>query len=259
MMALSSKTYFLQQGDGFKMSCKGVNKRAVTDPATLFRKALFDREMGSATNLGFRARNNTVYSYRQEKVGFGYFYCKRKLAEDGVSTTPLDIVLRPWAFEVEIIDPIHPLGMMHLCDLKKDGRTFRSIMHMYQYEMAAFHVKRGLSEAIAGAKTPSDATKIGNRIQPVPEWYQRRDQILKSIADMKMRESASVRLTLLILADKPMAYIDPFSGYLGCGLNARVAAVTSPDQFPGQNKLVDIWKSLEVPRNDDADTSDMDE
>ncbi len=81
-----------------------------------------------------------------------------------MSTTPLDIVLRPWAFEVEIIDPIHPLGMMHLCDLKKDGRTFRSMMHMYQYEMAVFHGKGGMSEAIAGAKTPSDAAKIGSRI-----------------------------------------------------------------------------------------------
>ena len=256
MIALSSKTYLLQRGDDFKMSCKGINKRSVLDPATMFRKALFDREIGSATNLGFRARNNTIYSYRQEKVGFGYFYCKRKLSEDGVSTEPLDIVLRPWPFEVEIIEPIHPLGMMHLCDVKKDDRTFRSLMHAYQYEMAAFHGKRGLSEAIVGAKTPSDAAKIGSRVQQSAPWYQRRDEVLTDLMRLKMEQSLSVRVWLTTLAGKPMAYIDRFSSYLGCGLNARVAEVTSPDQFPGQNKVVEIWKSLEVPRDDNPFDTD---
>ncbi len=40
MIALSSKTYLLQQVDEFKISRKGINKRAVTDPAT--QQALFD-------------------------------------------------------------------------------------------------------------------------------------------------------------------------------------------------------------------------
>ncbi len=95
MIALSSKTCLLQQGDPFKMSCQGINKRLVLDQATMFRNALFDHKIGSATNPGLRARNNTINSYRQEKVGFGYCYCKWKLSEDGVSTDALDVILRP--------------------------------------------------------------------------------------------------------------------------------------------------------------------
>jgi hypothetical protein len=49
------------------------------------------KKSGSGTNRGFRSIDNQVYTYLQGSAGFSYFYPKRKVLADGVSTTPLDI------------------------------------------------------------------------------------------------------------------------------------------------------------------------
>ena len=37
-----------------------------------------------------------MFSYKQERKGFSYFYIKRRVLKDGVHTVPLDIVLCPY-------------------------------------------------------------------------------------------------------------------------------------------------------------------
>ncbi len=49
------------------------------------------QESGSGTNRGFRVRDNAMFTYTQTRAGLSYFYPKRKVAADGVSTTPLDL------------------------------------------------------------------------------------------------------------------------------------------------------------------------
>ena len=98
MICLSSKTYVLQHADGTcKFSCKGINKSAVTNPLDTYQSVLDTRQSVSGTNRGFRSRNNTVWTYEQKRNGFGYFYCKRKVLDDGVQTVPLKLVLTPWS------------------------------------------------------------------------------------------------------------------------------------------------------------------
>jgi hypothetical protein len=52
---------------------------------------LLSKKSGSSTNRGFRSMDNQVFTYFQERSGFSYFYPKRKVLEDGVSTAPLEI------------------------------------------------------------------------------------------------------------------------------------------------------------------------
>ena len=42
-------------------------------------------------------RKNAVFTYTQERRGFSYLYCKRKVLEDGIHTQPLDITLCPFS------------------------------------------------------------------------------------------------------------------------------------------------------------------
>lgn len=42
-------------------------------------------------NVGFRVREDGIHTYAVEKVGLSYFYGKRKVDPNGVSTKPLDI------------------------------------------------------------------------------------------------------------------------------------------------------------------------
>ena len=61
----------------------------------VFTHVLDSKETEACTNKGFRARDNKVFSYEQERAGFGYYYIKRIVQNDGVSTEPLDIILKP--------------------------------------------------------------------------------------------------------------------------------------------------------------------
>ena len=46
-------------------------------------------------NFGIKSKGNTMLTYRQAKIGFNYFYVKHKVLHAGVSTDPLDLVLKP--------------------------------------------------------------------------------------------------------------------------------------------------------------------
>ena len=52
---------------------------------------LLTKQSSSGLNKGFRVVNNSMYTYEQVLDGFSYFYPKRKVSDDGVTTIPLDI------------------------------------------------------------------------------------------------------------------------------------------------------------------------
>ena len=45
----------------------------------------------TSQNRGFQVKNNSVWTYVQEKRGLSYFYPKRKVLGDGIHTEPLDL------------------------------------------------------------------------------------------------------------------------------------------------------------------------
>ena len=93
-IALCSKTYccYDEQSDTAKLSSKGLNKNNIEEPLAKYRKVLFDEEQVYSTNRGFRVVDNKkVCTYELKKRGLSYFYPKRKVCEDGIHTTPLDI------------------------------------------------------------------------------------------------------------------------------------------------------------------------
>jgi hypothetical protein len=102
-----------------KFSSKGISKKTVLAPLTTFRHVLKMQRPGSGSNKGFRARINGVYTYQQQRSGFSYFYCKRRVLNDGRTTVPLDIELCPVKDEVteeeamEIDDPISSTIDLH--------------------------------------------------------------------------------------------------------------------------------------------------
>jgi hypothetical protein len=78
-----------------KFSSKGIIKRRIKAPMTTFRHVLNTQRVGQGTLKGFRARNNGIATYQQKRNGFSYFYCKRRVLDDGVFTVPLDLELCP--------------------------------------------------------------------------------------------------------------------------------------------------------------------
>ena len=101
MIGLCSKSYVVANSietkpeNRVKFSSNGVNKHRVVDPFNTFRVVLQTGNAATTVNLGFRPKDNTVFTYTQEKIGWNYAYVKRKVLADGIHTGPLDITLCP--------------------------------------------------------------------------------------------------------------------------------------------------------------------
>ena len=70
-----------------------MNKHLVVDSLNTFRSVLQTGKAVMTVNLGFRPKDNTVFTYTQEKIGWNYFYVKRKVLANEIHTVPLDITL----------------------------------------------------------------------------------------------------------------------------------------------------------------------
>ena len=89
-IGLCSKTYYCF-GSTNKCTTKGLNKRQNTIDKDAFLSVLTNRRSGSGVNRGFRVRDSSVMTYIQERAALTYFYPKRKVLADGLSTAPLDL------------------------------------------------------------------------------------------------------------------------------------------------------------------------
>lgn len=95
IIALASKMYYCWNDKEVKFSSKGVNKKTNDIDKEKYMKALLgsngDLQDEKVTNRGFRVVNNQMVTYEQKKKGFSYYYDKRILCEDGISTLPTNL------------------------------------------------------------------------------------------------------------------------------------------------------------------------
>jgi hypothetical protein len=74
-----------------KNSCKGLSKKTNAFTVEHYRSVLESGEACAGVNRGFQKKNNALYTYQQTRRGLTYFYAKRRVLEDGVSTTHPDV------------------------------------------------------------------------------------------------------------------------------------------------------------------------
>ena len=98
MVCLNSKVYHIWSDiykDGVlitKTSCKGMQKKRnelIKDD--FLSQIKFPLKEHAVENAGFIKTGNDTRTYTQIKKGLNYFYAKRKVLDDGISTTHLDI------------------------------------------------------------------------------------------------------------------------------------------------------------------------
>ena len=84
--------YVLQFSENYnKYSCKGIQKNQNEISKDRFHNVLFNNVKDMCINKGFRVINNEMITYLQHKTGLSYYYDKRQVLPDGVSTIPLNI------------------------------------------------------------------------------------------------------------------------------------------------------------------------
>ena len=94
IIALNSKVY-IAFGRKDKVSCKGVQQKRNEVVRENMKNVLDTQKPEYVENAGFiKTIDNLgpgISTYVQRKTGYSYFYCKRKILSDGVSSTHLDI------------------------------------------------------------------------------------------------------------------------------------------------------------------------
>ena len=86
IIAPCCKTYYCFGPAGDKLSCKGVSKRLNQLTKDHFMDLIDQQIVPKATNKGFTMKGGAMYTYTQERCGLTYFYGKRPVMADGVST-----------------------------------------------------------------------------------------------------------------------------------------------------------------------------
>ena len=89
-IGLCSKTYYCF-GATDKYSTKGSSKRHNDIDKDTFLAVLTNRQSGGGVNRGFRVRDSSVMTYVQERAALTYFYGKRIVMADGITTAPLQV------------------------------------------------------------------------------------------------------------------------------------------------------------------------
>ena len=89
-VGLCRKTYYCF-GSTDKHSTKGLIKRQNVIDKDAFLAVLTNRRSASGVNRGFRVRDSSVMTYVQGRAALTYFYGKRKVLADGISTAPLEV------------------------------------------------------------------------------------------------------------------------------------------------------------------------
>ena len=92
-VGLNAKTYYCYDSSDPKKdkhSSKGIS-RAFNLSKEEYLNVLDTKYISNQENRGFVFRNNKMYSYVMHKQGLTYFYCKKKLLANDLSTTYLNI------------------------------------------------------------------------------------------------------------------------------------------------------------------------
>ena len=230
MIALSSKTYILQNEERCKLSCKGISHRALVEPMNLYKEVLNSQSAKSGTNKGFRSRNNTIYSYEQSRAGLTYFYCKREVLSDGVSTVPLNVTLSPWNITpfLCIHDRTHPLSPEYPSRVCVFGTCFSTAKEAYDFVLCSGNFGVG-----------ANGLEIKTKLNMV--WMENRKDFMRSILIEKMRSNTEVRQILMQSKNLSLLYTVA-DRYWGVGMTSRLASVSSSHR--GSNILGLLWEEI---------------
>ena len=239
MTALCSKTYVIENHGGYKLSCKGINKKSVSDPAKIMSTVLQNQISQSGINKGFRAKDNTMYTYTQKRVGFNYFYCKRQVQDDGIHTAPLNLVLSPWpVYDRHIFreNPMDPLCNSHHYTFDVDHLQFISLDHFLVFSLVRFHLGEECASVVQTETAWSDICKHKNDVSIKMSWYDELAKVLEAALQFKYTQCEEFRNALDSLHVDEIVFADKDS-HLGCGMNYSVAVLTPSKKYPGQNVL----------------------
>ncbi len=88
------KRGFIKQD--LKFSCKGVQKNRIKNPLNKILNILRSGCVEQTVNMGFRTKDNQIFSYEMTKCGMTFLYYKRYVHSDLINTSSVNFTLIPF-------------------------------------------------------------------------------------------------------------------------------------------------------------------
>ena len=196
----------------------------------------------SPKNMGFRLKNNQTFTYSQEKIGFNYFYCKRKVLGDGLSTVPLDIDLCSWQNNVKIIEKVQdPLSNLYPCNLLYNNIIFPSSEHLFIYLLCVHFNYYNIAAEILRILDPIDLHKfISDKGVNLNKDYGIIERTVRFSILIKLKQCPLFYDKLSKMATSLIYYKQvnlkrDLAGYLGVTTKSSLLKVLSSDNVSGEN------------------------
>ena len=202
-----------------------------------FEQTLTSKNVTKSKNIGFRINKSIIHTYSQEKIGFNYFYCKRKVLEDGVTTEPLDITVSPWEEKVLLVDDIHnPLSNLYQCKLTYDGFSFCSSEHAKRCK------KYDLCNRILDEIDPFDLEILMEDFNKSYQKEDDRERIMRFAILHKFTQNQEFRKKLRECSNSYIAYKQSSLSkqdiyFWGVTTSSSLVLVLSPASLSGNNLL----------------------
>ena len=247
VIALASKTYYLEKTDGSEsVKAKGVQQRSISEAKTLYSDALFQQKTGYATNTGFRAKDSTIMTYTQKKKGFSFFYVKRVVQPDGVTTVAHETTMSPWTdYNTLILNTKNCLSNDFRFALYKHGLQFKTVTRLFLYEKA---VENGspadIVLAIYSAQNDSCLYRAASKITVKDCWFGKREGVMREIVELKISMDTH-SIVQELWQSKGRRIVQPGHGsnaYFTCGHNISLAELMDPKSYPGHDFMSVFWE-----------------
>ena len=74
-----------------KKACKGLSTKLNQFRFDTYLNVLKTKRSWVGVNKGFVCKNHQVFTYTQKRAGLNFFYGKRKVLEDGITTIRLGL------------------------------------------------------------------------------------------------------------------------------------------------------------------------
>ena len=239
MICLASKTYVGESNTtGTKLTCKGANKAFVTkkDPFHIFQTVLSAGESVKTKNRGFRVVAGGISTYEQDKRCFPYFYCKREVSEDGVSTSTLKVTLDPVPITFYCIQTSAPsLSMIARHSFAYQGRQFSNCLQTYVYMKALNCQQPQYVDQIMKKVDEKTLWMIDKQINISNKWMEIRYSVMEDIVNQMFDHYPRLKNTLLETPNLQIVSASPYESYFNCGVNKYVIRWLKEEQLPGGN------------------------
>jgi ribA/ribD-fused uncharacterized protein len=135
---------------------------------------------------------------------------------------------------------------MHEAPMQIEGVTFPTVEHYFQWSKARQFGDAAIQAKILATPSPKSVKALGRKVTGYKEeaWAESKDRVMAIALKAKFMQHPGLLTKLRSTGTRRIAEADPRGKYWGIGTSADTSKATSPDRWPGKNRMGSLLESL---------------